>query len=654
MLQLENVKMEFGHNVLFEDVNLSLNPGSRYGVVGANGSGKSTLLKLIAGKIAPIDGQIRYPNRYKISFLEQNQFEFEKYDILDVVLMGRPKVWKLLKKQRQFENQSNISAQEGQELAKISTEMERHKGYGVETKAAAILHGLGLPNDQLKDKMETLSGGYKLRVLLAQCLFSQPDVLLLDEPNNHLDLQSIAWLGNYLEQFPGIAVVVSHDHHFLNQISTHILDIDYETIRMYNGDYEYFKKEKEKERERKKREIAKQEKKKKEMEEFINKFKAKATKARQALSKKKQMEKMEEIEIKRSSRQSPFFSFREAGKSGQKIVYIDSLNKSYGDKQVLQNLNLKIKRGDRIAILGPNGIGKTTLLKILIGELEKDSGKIDWGQNISYGYYAQDHSEQIPARTTPYQWLEDQFPLESIGTLKSSLGKMLFPEEDMDRVAASLSGGEAARLVFARLTLQKTNLLILDEPTNHLDLESIEALVDTLKDYSGTIIFVSHDRYFVERLADQIFEMTTTGYQYFSGNYSQFINSKGQDYLDRDIDLSIKDSQPQTDKSSEKKKQYVQERRARKKEHSRLKKKIKHLEEKIHDQENRLEEIDKQLFSESARSDHNKLEKLSQEKEEIENSLMELMEKWERIHQKYEQLENLLQEFDEKIAALKN
>jgi len=654
VLQLENIKMEFGHNLLFEDVNISMNPGSRYGVVGANGSGKSTLLKIIAGRISPNQGLVRYPNKYNISFLEQNQFEFEETPILDVVLMGKANLWQLIREKRQIEKRDNISAENGTRLAVISENLATMNGYSAETKAGSILHGLGFQDEQLQNKMKTLSGGYKLRVLLAQCLFAEPDVLLLDEPNNHLDLQSIAWLGNYLENFKGIVVVVSHDHYFLNRVSTHILDIDYKTIKLYHGNYDHFKKKKKEERRRKEREIKKQEKKKKEMQEFYEKFKAKATKARQAISRKKQLEKMEEIEIKRSSRQAPVFQFPTANKSSQRILTVKNLCKSFNKNPVLKNLSIKIIRGDKIAILGPNGIGKTTLLKILLGEIEKDSGQIDWGKNIAYGYYAQDHSDQLPPNTTPYQWLEDQYPLESIGNIKGVLGKMLFAEEDMDRVTKSLSGGEAARLIFARLMLLKTNLLILDEPTNHLDLESIEALARELKKYPGTIIFVSHDRFFVEQIAEKIFEMTPTGYNYFSGTYQQFLYNKGEDYLNRDINLAVKDARPGRKKSSDLKKEYVRKRRSKKKEQARIEGKIQKTEIKIHNLERRLDEIKKQLFSDHTNQELDKLKELDQEQKKLENSLKKLMEIWEHQHQKFEKIEKDLQEFDKKIASLKS
>jgi len=654
VLQLENIKTEFGHNLLFEDVDVSMNPGSRYGVVGANGSGKSTLLKIIAGHITPNRGLVRYPNKYKISFLEQNQFEFEKTPILDVVLMGKPKLWQLIRKKRQIEKKENINPRDGIRLAEISENLVTINGYSATTKASSLLHGLGFQTQQLQNKMKTLSGGYKLRVLLAQCLFSEPDVLLLDEPNNHLDLQSIAWLGNYLENFKGIVVVVSHDHYFLNRVSTHILDIDYKTIKLYNGNYDHFKKKKKEERKRKEREIKKQEKKKREMQEFYEKFKAKATKARQAISRKKQLEKMDEIEIKRSSRKPPVFQFPTAKKSSQRILTANNLCKSFDKNLVLDNLNIKLMRGDKIAILGPNGIGKTTLLKILLNEIEQDSGRIDWGKNIAYGYYAQDHSDQLPPNNTPYKWLEDKYPLESIGNIKGVLGKMLFAEEDMERVTKSLSGGEAARLVFARLMLQETNLLILDEPTNHLDLESIEALARELKKYPGTIIFVSHDRFFVEQLAEKIFEMTPLGYNYFSGTYEQFLYNKGQDYLNKNIDLSVEDTRPGRKKSSDVKKEYVSKRRSKKKDQTRLKDKIQKIEAKIHNIEQRLDKIDQQLFSDLTNQDLEKLTKLNQEQNKLEYSLQELMEVWEFEHQKFKKIERDLREFDKKISSLKN
>jgi len=650
MLQLENLKMKYGDHLLFEDVNLSLNPNSCYGVVGANGSGKSTLLKILAEKISPVEGQVNYPNSYRISFLDQKQFEYDEYKILDVVLMGKPKIWELIKYKRKLSNKNDISNQEGTKLAELSNRLSEMGGFNAETEAASILHGLGFASDQLSNKMKTLSGGYKLRVLLAQCLFSEPEVLLLDEPNNHLDIHSIAWLEKYLEDFKGIVVVVSHDHEFLNRISTHILDIDYQTIRLYKGNYEYFKEKKKKVRERKKKKIKKQEEKKEQMRKFIQKFKANAARARQAQSRKKQLENMEEINIKRSSRSSPTFIFNQAEKSGKKVLTLNDITKSFDGETVLNGIDLKVKRGDKIVILGPNGIGKTTLLKIMLGKLEKDQGEVEWGENVSIGYYAQNHKEQIDENKTAFQCLEDIFPKKSIGTIKKHLGRMLFQDRDMEKEIKALSGGETARLMFARLMLKETNVLVLDEPTNHLDLESIEALADTLNDYPGTVICVSHDRFFVDKLADSILELTPAGPNHFMGPYSLFMNTKEEDYLNANIKNKEDASREEKGKVGEKKKEFVNKRRKIKKKHSRIENKISTLEQNIAEIEEKIDEIEANLFSGNKNKSFEKLDELSQEKDRLEGELMELMEEWENRQAEYENLEEKLNHYDQKIA----
>ena len=353
MIQLNNIGVWFGDRVLFREVTLNLTAGKRYGVVGANGSGKTTLLRLISGKQVPSEGEVKIPTNLRLGFLKQDQFEYEDIPILDVVLMGNESLWTLLQQKRNLETKSSLSIDEGKQLAVLEHRLSEMHGYNAEGKAAILLRGLGIPQGKLRDNMSTLSGGYKLRVLIAQCLFGEPDILLLDEPNNHLDIYTIAWLGEYLREFRGIVIVVSHDQYFLNRISTHILDIDYETIKMYTGNYSAFLEAKESEREQKNIEIERLERKQKELQEFYERFRAKATKARQAVSRKKQIDRMEDIVIRRSSRIYPKFRFTQKRPSGQHVLEVIDLQKSFDERPVLVNLNLTVQRGDRIAVIGP-------------------------------------------------------------------------------------------------------------------------------------------------------------------------------------------------------------------------------------------------------------------------------------------------------------
>jgi len=652
LIQLKNLTMEFGDRILFNDVTASFGNNNNYGIVGANGSGKSTLLKIIAGDLHPSEGNVAIPSSKTLSFLRQNQFEFEHELILDVVLMGNNKLWITTLRKRELESKDHLTDNEGHELANIEHQLNEEGGYTAEAKASIILKGLGFPTHQHNHKMATLSGGYKLRVILAQCLYSQPDILLLDEPNNHLDINSITWLGNYLREYNGVVVLVSHDHHFINRVSDYIVDIDYETLKMYKGNYAFFQQAKILEKERKEKEIERQEKKKEEMQKFVDRFKAKATKARQANSRKKQIEKMEDIYIAKSSRRSPFFLFKESRPSGSQVLEINGINKSFGEKKVLHNIDLKINRNDKIAIIGPNGIGKTTLLKIIMSELNYDSGEYFWGENVNFGYFAQNHRDQLPEDDSVYGWLQGNFPSENIGTVRANLGRMLFSNDDVDKTTGTLSGGETARLIFAKLTMQETNVLILDEPTNHLDLESIEALAKTLKEYSGTLIFVSHDRYFIDEVADIIFEIIPSGYNKFPGTYKEYLAKFGEDYLDRNGEIRIKQSDSKKAITKTDKKFMVQERRQIQKELAKLKNREGKYENKVLDIETTLEEIEKTLSGTEIYQNQNlgKLQELMKNKEELEKSLEDAMEKWDEDQTQIVEIEERIKEIDGKIS----
>ncbi len=656
MIQLKNISMEFGDKILFRNVTLSFSDNNKYGIVGANGSGKSTLLKLISGELSPTGGQVNIPSTKSLSFLKQNQFEFEQEKILDVVLMGQEKLWRLSRDKLKLEKKQHLSVEEGHRLAEMELQIEKLGGYTAEARASVILKGLGFPTEQHQHTMSTLSGGYKLRVLLAQCLYSSPDILLLDEPNNHLDINSINWLANYLRDYDGVVVLVSHDHHFINRVSDFIVDIDYETLKVYKGNYELFVRAKELEVERKEKEIEKQEKRKEELQKFVDRFRAKATKARQANSRKKQIEKMEDIRIAKSSRRHPFFKFLESRPSGNPVLEANQISKSFGDKKVLHNIDLKANRGDKIAIIGPNGIGKTTLLKIIMNDLNHDSGDYCWGNNVNFGYFAQNHKEQLPGDETVYGWLQGNFPGENVGTIRKSLGRMLFTDEDMEKQTGNLSGGETARLIFAKLTMMKTNVLILDEPTNHLDLESIESLAEAMNQFSGTIIFVSHDRYFIDQVADTILEIIPKGYNRFPGNYSEFIAKFGEDYLDRTGDVRVKTSDAKKTVTTSEKKNLVQERRLLQKELTKLKNRESKYEDNVFEIESELEEIENILAGTDIYQNNNlkKLQETLKHKEVVEHNLESAMGKWEEDQNSIVEIEKKINHINKKISDVQN
>ncbi len=532
MISFSNLAKAFGHQTLFEGVSLQLNPGNKYGLVGANGSGKSTFLKMLAGAEAPSDGTLSMPKRLRLGVLEQDHFRYEQDLILHVVMMGNQDLWRAMAEKEKLLERAEEEF-DGERYAELEDLILRHDGYTLESRAGEILEGLGIPSESHMQPLSTLSGGFKLRVLLAQVLAAEPDCLLLDEPTNHLDILSIRWLEKFLVDYAGLAVVISHDHRFLDNVCTHILDVDYQTLLLYVGNYQAFMQAKQQERERKEAEIAKREKQIADHKAFIDRFKAKATKARQAQSKMKKMERIVIESLPPSSRRYPTFRLEACRPSGKKVVEIEGLAKAFGEKRVLENVSLTVDRGDRLAIIGPNGIGKSTLLKILVGQLESDSGVVEWGYETHPGYFAQDHAEVFAGgKSTVEGWLWDICPAEPIGFVRGRLGLVLFSGDEAKKKVGSLSGGEAARLIFARLGVEKPNVLLLDEPTNHLDLEAIEALVEGLTAFDGTLILVSHDRWFVSRLANRVLEITPAGIQDFRGSYEEYVERCGDDHLD--------------------------------------------------------------------------------------------------------------------------
>ena len=533
MITVSNLEKSFGDQTLFSSVSLQLSEGCRYGLVGANGSGKTTLLRILAGETPPGDGVVSIPRRARLGLLRQDHFEYETVPILDVVLMGNRELWEaLVVKQKVLEGAADHF--DAERYSAAEEVVLRHDGYSVEARAAEVLEGLGIPAAVHREPLSTLSGGFKLRVLLAQTLAADPDVLLLDEPTNHLDIVSIRWLEKFLgDSYRGLAVVISHDHRFLDNVSTHILDVDYETVILYAGGYTRFQAAKREERERKEIEIARREREIADHQAFVDRFRAKASKARQAQSRIKRIEKIEIERLPPSSRRWPTFRFRQRRPSGKVALTARGISKGFGERQVLSDVSLEVKRGDRLAVLGPNGIGKSTLLKILVGQLEPDAGQVDWGYETYPGWFAQDHREQLgEGRQTAESWLWEASPGEGIGFVRAQLGLVLFSGDEALKPVGKLSGGEAARLIFARLAVEKPNVLVLDEPTNHLDLEAIESLVEGLAAFDGTLIFVSHDRWFVREVADRILEIRVDGIRDFRGGYDDYVAACGDDHLD--------------------------------------------------------------------------------------------------------------------------
>ena len=536
MISVSNLAKSFGDRTLFANASFQLNAGERYGLVGANGSGKTTLLNILSGSLDATDGQVSIPKSVRLGVLRQDHFLYEEHVILGVALMGNPELWAAM-----AEKEAMLARPEKEfdpdRFSELEETVQRLDGYAAEARAASILEGLGLPAELHQHRLSTLSGGFKLRVLLAQVLASVPDVLLLDEPTNHLDILSIRWLEKFLQAFSGPAVVISHDHRFLDNVSTRILDVDYGTVQQYHGNYTHFVGAKIADRERREKEIHNRKSEIAHHQDFVDRFKAKASKARQAQSKLRLIKKKADAlqELPGSSRRYPKFRFEQCRPSGREVLKISGISKAFGDNQVLRGVNLRVERGDRLAIMGPNGIGKSTLLKILMGDLEADEGEVEWGYETHPGYFEQDNKELFKdSKETTEEWLWGFCPGRDRGFVRGQMGLMLFSGDDGEKKVRALSGGEAARLVFSRLALDRPNVLVLDEPTNHLDLEAIEALVMELRRFEGTLIFVSHDRWFVSRLATRVVEIKADEVLDYQGTYEEYVHFCGDDHLDSD------------------------------------------------------------------------------------------------------------------------
>jgi ATPase subunit of ABC transporter with duplicated ATPase domains len=642
MITATDLGKDFGAQTLFRGASFQLNPGGRYGLVGANGSGKTTLLRILAGQEEPTFGSISLPKKLRLGVLEQDHFRFEELPILDVVMMGHDTLWHALTERDAILERADDDF-DGDRYAELEDIVVSLDGYSFEARCGEILEGLGIPTEQHRQPLSTLSGGFKLRVLLARVLASDPGCLLLDEPTNHLDIVSIRWLEKFLIDFQGCAVVISHDHRFLDNVCNHILDVDYATITLYTGNFNAFTKAKQAERERKEAEIAKREKQIADHQAFVDRFRAKATKARQAQSKVKQIEKLVIEPLPRSSRRYPAFGFKQARPSGKQVLQIEGVSKSFGAKRVLNRVSLHLRRGDRLAVIGPNGIGKSTLLKIVMGRIEADEGSVEWGHQVASGYFAQDHRELLAESTgTVESWLAAASPGQSVGWVRNQLGKVLFSGDEVAKKLASLSGGEAARLIFARLSVERPNVLVLDEPTNHLDLEAIEALVEALAAYDGTLIFVAHDRWFVSQLATRILEITPGGLNDYPGTYDDYLAACGDDHLDVDAaTLRAKRDRGRSPDRGTAGRRLDVDHRQRAKRRKDLELRLEVVTAGVEQAERRIASIDAEFCTPGFfdMTEERRIRNLQGERDDREAQLERLMAEWEQIEQELADLD---------------
>jgi ATPase subunit of ABC transporter with duplicated ATPase domains len=532
VLSIKELACIYGPKLLFTDVNLTLNPGNRFGIVGGNGAGKSTFLKLLAGEEEPSMGEVVTAHNSRIGWLKQDQFRYENTSILNTVIAGNSELWGAICEKEELLEKGVFDDEVGYRLGELEDIIMRNDGYNADYTASELLRGLGIKEEYHSQPLSVLSGGYKLRVLLAQSLFDNPDILLLDEPTNHLDIISIYWLENYLKTtFKGVLLFISHDVHFINNLATHILDIDYGEITCYTGNYNKFVVQKKETMERKQRELAAIEAKMDHMRVFIEKFRSSSSRSKQSLSREKMLDKIELPDIKRSSRVSPNFKFKQKRPSGRFTLKVENISKSYEDRKVLNNVNFSITRGEKVIIIGPNGIGKSTLLKILMDRLAADDGKHEWGHETTLSYFAQDHHESLNKKISAYEWMCEQLTEEPTNNLRAILGRMLFKQDEQHKSVLNLSGGEGARLLLAKIMVEENNCMILDEPTNHLDIETKEALQNALIDYPGTLIMVTHDRDFAANIATRIIAITEKKVTDHRGTYEEYLDKHGKDYF---------------------------------------------------------------------------------------------------------------------------
>ena len=528
MISANNLSIQFGAKPLFENVSASFANGNRYGLIGANGCGKSTLMKILAGELEPTAGNVSIEPNARLGQLSQDQFAFEEYRVLDVVMMGYERFWTVMQERERLYSMAEMSDAEGIRVADLEVEFAEMDGYSAESRAGELLEGIGIPVSQHQGPMSAVAPGWKLRVLLAQALFSDPDVLLLDEPTNNLDINTIRWLEEFLDSSKSTMVIVSHDRHFLNRVCTHMADLDYGKLQIFPGNYDEYMTAATQVRERMYADNAKKKAKMAELQTFVSRFSANASKAKQATSRARQLEKIKLEDIKPSSRVSPYIRFDQSRPLRRLAVEATGLSKGFADGPLFENLDLTIEAGSRVAILGPNGIGKTTLLRCLLHELELDSGEIKWAENSQRGYFAQDNSHEFEKDLSLFDWITQWQPKGAPEQLlRATLGRMLFSRDDSEKSVKVVSGGEQRRLMFGKLALQEPNVIVMDEPTNHLDMESIEALNLALENYAGTLIFVSHDRDFVSTLATRIIEMTPDKIIDYSGTYDEYLRSQG-------------------------------------------------------------------------------------------------------------------------------
>ncbi len=527
MITTANITMQFGSKPLFENISAKFGNGNRYGLIGANGCGKSTFMKILSGKLTPSSGNVSMAPGTKLGILSQDQFAFEEFSVVDTVIMGDRELWEVKQERDAIYSKAEMSEEDGMRVADLETQFAEMDGYTAEARAGDILNSAGIDESYHFGLMKEVAPGKKVRVLLAQALFAEPDILLLDEPTNNLDIYTISWLAEELNKRKSTMLIISHDRHFLNSVCTHMADIDYGELRVYPGNYDDYIQAAMLVQEQLHAENAKKSAEIEELQSFVARFSANASKAKQATSRARRLEKIELAEVKASSRRKPYIVFNQHKKLHRLAITLEELGHSYPDLPLFDNANLLLEAGQRLAIIGENGAGKTTLLKCLVNDIEPTAGSYKWAENAAIGYIPQDNAKYFAEDITMFEWMSQwRSPKHDDLQIKGMLGRLLFTSDDFNKCVQVCSGGEKNRLLFGKLMLQDINVLVMDEPTNHMDMESIEALNNALYKFDGTVIFVSHDREFVSSLATQIIEIKDKKLNHFDGNYEEFLAHK--------------------------------------------------------------------------------------------------------------------------------
>ncbi len=524
MITAQNISLQYGKRILFDEVNIKFSGTNCFGVIGANGAGKSTFLKILSGDIQPNSGKVILEPGKRMAVLRQNHFEFDECTVLDTVMMGHSVLWNIMKEKDAIYAKEDFSEADGNRASELEAEFAEIDGWNAESDAAALLSGLGIKEDVHYSLLKDLSGNFKVRILLAQAIFGNPDILILDEPTNDLDIQTIAWLEDFLLEFKNTVIVVSHDRHFLDTVCTHIADIDFSAIKLFTGNYTFWYESSQLALAQRSSSNKKAEDKKKELQEFIARFSANASKSKQATSRKKLLDKINIDDIQPSSRKYPAIIFTQNRKAGDQILQIEKLNKTIDGKSMIKDLDLYINRGDKIAVISDDGLAVSTLFKILMGESEADSGSFKFGQTITHAYLPNENESYFKSDDNLIDWLRQYSEGDKDEVyIRGFLGKMLFSGEETFKKCSVLSGGEKVRCMVSRMMLRGANLLILDEPTNHLDLESIQAFNNALKDFPGNVIFTSHDHAFTQTVANRIVELTPDGFVDKLCTYDEYV-----------------------------------------------------------------------------------------------------------------------------------